>query len=145
MLFWHGETGISQMLLCSLEEMGSPCCITLQTSNLPALKGWWQMWWLEAVWGTVFSIFGETRRDINKTSTLDFQRTHHQFCYDTEIHHHFYDNDVEVYFHLCFISNSKLSLISHKAFRYLVRCKPTLFAFWCKALHCQLDYSWSSG
>lgn len=25
-----------------------------------------------------FLIFGETRRGINKTSTLDFQRTHHQ-------------------------------------------------------------------
>lgn len=46
-----------------------------------------------------FSIFGRTRRGINWTSTLDFWRTHHQFCYD---------HDVQVYYHLCFISNSKL-------------------------------------
>lgn len=41
-----------------------------------------------------FLIFGERRSGINKIATLDFWRTHYQFCYDKEIHHQFcYDND----------------------------------------------------
>lgn len=32
-----------------------------------------------------FSIFGETKRGINKTSTAEFWRTHHQFCYDNNV------------------------------------------------------------